>query len=512
MNLGLPDDFIFHYVGEVGDMRRFRISYQQEEAAEWEHIDFFDDKATKLPKLLLLNKVYLEMHNVKEGSAMDTFESLGYTSASVDSTAWSTCEDATNAVRENRAVNYLRAFNLTMEEEGASIADSVLAEYEFSNATAVLGVPRDAHAGRDLDAEAAAWDWRTPYPPRIQGPNSYDTGAVNWYANAAGESALMHDDTYMAWFDENQAAGKDYFDMMVNGTIPAGSRRTMGGNPVARRRRTRVQLDIGILSLDLDDSVPSLTISSEIRGVTFELDVTAAGGSIAIKFEAEGCMYEVLCLTGTGSTSANNPGRHVRLEVVVSLSVSGVVDELLDPIPGFIRNKIVSLVAYMFDKEYGRIQYDYYKSARIHEKWERVNVCAPCHILQARLNVFSGHYLIDPHLRGFIGVAAVYAPKFHAYGVWKRYKKDSLWGVTDNKNHLMMQGNVGFEYKIPGIGFFTGWQTGWSQPLFTVDKWAKQATWWTSSQRNSRISNKLQKAWDYKYGWGNNDKVDQFYY
>ncbi len=30
VKLSLPDDFIFHYVGEVGDMRRFRISYQTE--------------------------------------------------------------------------------------------------------------------------------------------------------------------------------------------------------------------------------------------------------------------------------------------------------------------------------------------------------------------------------------------------------------------------------------------------------------------------------------------------
>ena len=30
ISLNLPEDFIFHYVGEVGDMRRFRISYQNE--------------------------------------------------------------------------------------------------------------------------------------------------------------------------------------------------------------------------------------------------------------------------------------------------------------------------------------------------------------------------------------------------------------------------------------------------------------------------------------------------
>ena len=450
------------------------------------------------------------MHSVKQGADMDTFEQLGYDT--VDTATWNTCNFASRAVRENRAGVYNRAFNLTVAENGASMLESLSAGIEYSNATMVLGVSRDAYTHADLDDEAAAWDWRFPYPPRVQGPNAYHSGDVNWYANQADDVPEMHDATFMDWYTMNQDAARERFMMINNGTLPAGSpgRRTMSGKPAQRGGRQLTTYDIGFVSYSIDSSVPSLEISADWRSITFTLEISGAGNSFSVKFEAEGCMYEVLCLTGDMTSS--NPVRHFTLSVTVALKISNIVDPLLDPLPGWLKNAIMGVVEAAFDKEYGRIDYDYYRSARIHEKWNRIKTCAPCHILKARLNLYAGNALVNSHLRGFLGVAAVWAPGYAAHGERKWGKKDDLWSATEANKHIFMQGTLGFEYKIPGLGIFTGWQNGWSMKLFTVSAAHGSRTWWTKSQKKNRVDNKITKAWDYKYGYGNNDKVDQFYY
>ncbi len=474
----------------------------------WQHIDYFDNKDTLLPQLLLLDNIYLQMHSVKQGSSMDTFEALGLPTAS--EVAWTQCEYASQAVAENRGVMYHEALNLTSIEDGTPLPLAVLDGIEFSNATSVMGVSRDAHAGRDLDAEANSWDWREVYPPRMQGPNSYSAAAANWYHSASLEDARMQNSAFDNWFEMHQAADRAHFEMIANGTIPTDRRRTLGGNLIGGPRYLRKRLKLPVVEMTIDRTVPSLAIESEVRAVTFSLEVSGADNTLEVSFEAEGCLQEVLCLTG-GLSTDTLPTRRFTITVSVALKVSNKVDAILSPLPGLVKDPLVKIVETVFDKELGSLEYKYYRSARIHEKWERINVCAPCHLLKAQLNVYTGNGFLDLHFRGFIRVAAVYAPKFHAMGVWKKHKKDELWGVTDQKKHLYIQGLVGFEYRIPGIGYIAGWKTGWETKIFEASLWDGSASWWSSSTKRSRVDNKLSKAWDYRYGWGNNDKVDQFY-
>ncbi len=473
----------------------------------WQHIDYFDDTESKLPRLLLFENTYLEMHSVKLGQDMDEFESLNLPTAS-DAT-WRQCTQAARAVLENRAVEYVKAFNLTKLEEGEDMLNSILPEFELSNETSVLGVERSRYPGRNLDEEATAFDWRAQYPPKMQGSNTFNAGSANWYAFAEDDDEQISSSEFMKWFKMHQQADKEHFEMQINGTVPYGSSRTLSGGHIAPRKLGRIIFDAGIVEFELDSSVPKMVLASDVKGVTFELLVSGRGGSLKIEFTAEGCLYEVLCLTGGLETS--NPVRHFMIYATAAVKISNVVDEVLRPLPGSVRDIIVDFVASAFDREIGRIQYDYYRSARIHEKWERIITCAPCHILKARLNIYTNKWLIDEHLRGYVNVAAVYSPDFFANGVWKKHKKDELWGVSPNHKNFMVTASIGFEYRVPGWGYIAGWKNGWNHRLFSFTKHGSGVRWWSHNDKRNRVDNKISKAWDYKHGWGGSDKVDQFY-
>ncbi len=474
----------------------------------WQHIDYFDDQVTMLPRLMLLDSVYLEMHSVKQGFGMDTFESLNL--PQFDEQSWDQCVVAARAVHENRARVYTQALNATAMDEGLSIEESTWYGHEFANDTSVLGVLRAAHPGRNLTAEAYAFDWRTEYPPRVQGPNTYSLAAANWYKDASYDQPAMYDPVFINWFDMHQAADREYNQMIQNGTVALDSRRTLAGRIIGGPRSLAKKIKTPVVHIVLDKSIPRLEISSEVKQVTFELKVTGEFSGISVEFQAEGCLQQILCLTGTMSPKTL-PTRHFSVKVVVALKLSNVVGNILKPLPGVVKDPLISIVSTVFDKELGYLEYQYYRSARINEKWERVNVCAPCHILKAGLKLYTGNGFLDLHFRGFIDIAAVYSPRFHASGVWKKNKKDELWGVTDARKHIMFQGMVGFEYRIPGWGYIAGWKIGWETKIFEVNLWDGDTSWWSENDRRSRVGNKLSKAWDYKYGYGNNDHIHQFY-
>jgi hypothetical protein len=82
----LPDEFIFYPLGDVDDtnMRRFRITYEQDRtdgntngAATYSHIDYFEDRTTNLPTIIISDDATLQIDGIQVGDDMKSFESLG---------------------------------------------------------------------------------------------------------------------------------------------------------------------------------------------------------------------------------------------------------------------------------------------------------------------------------------------------------------------------------------------------------------------------------------------------
>eukprot|EP00942_MAST-04A_sp_MAST-4A-sp1_P012336 g12336.t1 len=168
-SMALPDDFIFHYVGLVDEMRHFRISYQPDNPYEegkkfdmWEHIDYFDDATTKLPKIIILSdESILRFDEIKQNQEMRSFREEGI---QFEGLHFDQCiqvkEMITNGTFRTFKSEY-NVGNLTLPPlNGTSLEELEPDSYEF---------------------QIHAWNWTKSYPPEAHAPLSMNEDDVMFY-------------------------------------------------------------------------------------------------------------------------------------------------------------------------------------------------------------------------------------------------------------------------------------------------------------------------------------------
>lgn len=168
IKMSLPDDYIFYFLpDEQGDssLRRYRISYQIDEKYaefvddphEWYHIDYFEDKITNLPKVLLTpDGSILQIDDIKLHEDAIKFQDTQFQVSQDD---FNKCLIITNVSVSNRYNDIKNDFNIT----------------KMSNKHKLIN---------------ESWnDWDKPYPPLAFSPPLFKSSTLNYYLT---QSSLGH--------------------------------------------------------------------------------------------------------------------------------------------------------------------------------------------------------------------------------------------------------------------------------------------------------------------------------
>ena len=178
----LPDDFIFQYIGEVGDMRQFRISYQTEGAggvkSDWEHFDYFDDKEGKFPRVMIDN--HGNVNNFKEFKGGEEMISFRQFNIRVEET-FEKCAAVTKMLDTNEFLPFLKRFYKD--------------ELNLTYGVTYSGELEDLEEGSD-DYVMQIWNWSEPYPPVAGDAIGMDMEDLTYYLEENHEDQRWYD-----WFN-----------------------------------------------------------------------------------------------------------------------------------------------------------------------------------------------------------------------------------------------------------------------------------------------------------------------
>jgi hypothetical protein len=124
LSMSLPDEFIFYPVGDEGSLRRFKITFYSELAAQYFTMEYYDDAATFLPKMMISpSSEILLVDKMEVGlEKMRAFESLGI---NITSSQFQSCsrryQDQLKAVEPNtEPIDNIVNASISLDEIGFS--------------------------------------------------------------------------------------------------------------------------------------------------------------------------------------------------------------------------------------------------------------------------------------------------------------------------------------------------------------------------------------------------------
>jgi len=180
--LNLPSDYFFYPIDDAipsSNLMHFRISYRANPTdldiafginPEWIHIDYFEDKTTHVPKVLISGQGdIIEINSISE-----------YTPAAqikVDASKLTRCGAVTEFA----------------EDPNFSVLVSIMTDPVQLKSLDV---------GSDLKTIAAYWDWTKTYPPLDNGPATYTVEKDFEYYFARGSAAGVPKD-WVEWANNN---------------------------------------------------------------------------------------------------------------------------------------------------------------------------------------------------------------------------------------------------------------------------------------------------------------------
>lgn len=511
MPMDIPDDYLFHYVGEVGDMRRFRLSYQPVESGgkrgKWKHLDYFDDIGTQVPRLLLSENKYIEMDTYIVGDDIPQFEALGITVPSLDELE--SCMAQTHAIAHPAANRFNSAFERRMHPENMT-EYSVQYEEFATNATHVLGVARNEYPDDDLDSIASLWDWGAQYPPEMGGAAATDGSSVQYYVKSP-------DSDYQEWYQtvvdaEVELRGAGYYGNSTNAR-ELGQQRLASMSAPARRalqQRTKTNgrtLNFGIVSVTLDIYTPIFGFNIELSRVTisFEYELDRSTGQGKFNIYAEGCAYEVLCVTGgTTFDRLRSLHKHVHFYVSIAIKLTNKLDEF-DDLPGFILDPIKAVLSF-FDRKLADLTIDWYN--HVFENpggWNNWHLAYRDVFFIKLIGYFHPHCCggtVEKAVRLKITLSGLYVRQAIAYGAWN--------GRTDgffvDVGEYGIWAGVDFQY----FNIFD-WPWNWDFKTafhiklfhFDIEDNRKRKEWGNMGRINDHVRNPIDDSWGPKLvRWG----------
>lgn len=358
VRMTLPDDYIFYPLDNTGpnnDLMHFRISYQPEipeyirtslsvlapiAADLWVHLDYFEDRVTKEPKLLLVGNDIIEMSNYKPGDSMSSVENI-------DEIRFKKCMLVSETFRTNKLESYQANFT------SASFKDTI---------SAIEAIPKVRRPKNDsiLLELYHAWDWTLPaYPPTDTGPIYFSHEDFKYYLGRKSDAAwrkwafenydnavpdtpstkfLYMDDNDMNIFYGSSSTIKSSAiksSVVQVGTkpkfwdkAPIGVSRQGRSQPLTRHQDHRSLTVMPEFELSMTGGT-EIEVSAgfpvgEVVDFSLALGVDLSSGVI-ITGSASGCVMVIMCLEGSISVNiaqATAPGA----PFPVSSSITSVVD------------------------------------------------------------------------------------------------------------------------------------------------------------------------------------------
>jgi hypothetical protein len=180
ITMDLPDDFIFHYVGEVGNMRQFRISSQVVTPdgikSDWSHIDYFDDMETKIPKVMIDGEGNVNNFvEFKLGEDMLSFRSFNIR---VEEDDFDKCVAVTKLLDTNKFQPFQKRFD----------NDGLHLNYSIYDVLDINELDEDSD-----DYKVRVWNFSLPYPPEAEDSLSLEEEDLLYY--------LGEDHADIEWYD-----------------------------------------------------------------------------------------------------------------------------------------------------------------------------------------------------------------------------------------------------------------------------------------------------------------------
>jgi len=191
-SLNLPSDYFFYPIDDASvssNLMHFRISYRSNPTEldlqfgpvpEWVHIDYFEDKTTKIPQILVSG----------QGDIIQVTKFAGYdpkAQLTVDAKKFDECLVVSHFV------------------EDAS----------FPELQSIMVDPSQKNSldwGSEMKLIADYWDWRKPYPPKDNGPATFSYKDFAYYFAQGSVVSLPAD--WVDWANKNRVAAS--FDPSVS--------------------------------------------------------------------------------------------------------------------------------------------------------------------------------------------------------------------------------------------------------------------------------------------------------